>query len=454
MKVNRNIIIIISMLLLLVLLSLIISTLSRETFETISRPFAQDLKIRNIGEDINCSTLLSQKFPSVSRDISTGQRDIVEKLKNNLYRSVVDGEVYSSGHCIIPSTILNDYEISEDCKLSGTDVTLEKTKDTDALKHIAHGCVVDPSTPAFTTIIDFMNNKLEQKNKRILEEIEIKNKAQKAQNEVTVTSTQTLNADTASKQASTASYDARSGYFQRVNPRLEVMSQNIINHANHYGSLADYFASLNENLRRTLGLDLLMVGNGPANMDTSGLEILHPLTGVDDRVTLLPPFGFDFFVLGTNYSATTHLSSNNYFMFGANTNYIVPPPNLGRMILFGNADRRTNTCHVSRALRSSVAPAASYIRIVLFFQNFYADGIPNAGQYEIKLVRVANSQFIEIRCRVAPSHQGIWNMSDGAQWTGLFGNGFSLARGESVVLQSESSGTLWNVQKNCYLRLE
>lgn len=454
MKVSRNILVIMSALILLVMLSLILSTLSRESFETIPRLYAQDLKVTDVGEETNCSTLLSEKFSSLARGMSPGQTDIVKKLKNNLYRSTVDGEVYSSGHCIIPTAILKDYEISDDCKIPGLNITLEKTQDTSGVRHIAHGCVVDPSSATFTTTVDYMKNKLEDRNKRLLEEQEIKNKAQKAQNDVTSSSTRSLNEDTTSKKASTASYDARSGYFQSVNPTLQILGQNINNYATHYGSLADYFASLNENLRRALGVDILMVGNGPANMNTNGLDVLQPLTGVDDRVTLMAPFGFDFFVLGTNYSATTYLSSNNFFMFGANSNYIIPGPNLGRMILFGNADRRTNTCHVSRALTSTVAPAANYIRIVLYFQNNYADGQPNAGQYEIKLVRVANSQFIEIRCNRAPLNQGIWNMSDGTRWTGLFGDGFSLGTGESVVIQSESTGTLWNVQKNCFLRLE
>lgn len=194
--------------------------------------------------------------------------------------------------------------------------------------------------------------------------------------------------------------------------------------------------------------DIKVAGNGAANLTTTGMTIATGVTGQDDSFqTIALPFDFYFF--GTNYGNSLnsgfYWNTNNVLGFGPGNGLITWTATTGRGVLIGNADRRTNTFYYSGLLTSG---DYSYINFVLFAQNIYNDGVPNAIQWQIRLFRSSTIQYIEVRASTRPNTGGQWNITNGTAFQGTFGSFTNVTAGSSFVLQSDGNGNGWTLYNN------
>jgi hypothetical protein len=197
----------------------------------------------------------------------------------------------------------------------------------------------------------------------------------------------------------------------------------------------------------------LKAGNLTTTMDTTGLTSLAGVAGQDD-VGVTFPVNFDFFFFGTNYgnglNSGIYWNTNNVIGFGTAIGTITWVANTGRGVLIGNTDRRTNTFWYSGTLSSS---GFSYIKCLLFGQNIYNDGIPNAMQFQIRMFRSSSVQYIEVSCKQAPSTAGVYNITNGTAFQNTYGSFTNMTANQSFVLQSDGNGNNWTFYNNYYVNL-
>lgn len=197
------------------------------------------------------------------------------------------------------------------------------------------------------------------------------------------------------------------------------------------------------------GSDIKVSGNGAANTSVTGLTTMTAVSGVDDGFGTLP-VPFDFFFFGTNYgngnNGGMYWNTNNVIGFGTGNGTITWVANTGRGVLIGNTDRRTNT--FSYAATKSTASGYDYINTVLFAQNIYNDGVPNAIQWQIRLFRGTTIQYIEVRARTAPSTGGTWNITNGTTFQNTYSSFTNVTANSSFVLQSDTNGNNWQFFNN------
>jgi hypothetical protein len=197
------------------------------------------------------------------------------------------------------------------------------------------------------------------------------------------------------------------------------------------------------------GSDIKVAGNGTANLSTTGLTALAGVAGQDDAGVTFP-VPIDFFFFGTNYgngnNSGIYWNTNNVIGFGTPNGTINWAPNTGRGVLIGNTDRRTNTFHYSPT--KSTASGYDYINCVLFAQNIYSDGVPNAIQWQIRLFRSSGIQYIEVRATTAPGSGGSWNITNGTAFQNTYGGFTNVSAGSSFVLQSDGNGNNWQFFNN------
>lgn len=202
--------------------------------------------------------------------------------------------------------------------------------------------------------------------------------------------------------------------------------------------------------------NFLVQGNAPANMSVVGLTTMTGVTGVDDIAVYLP-LAMDFFFFGTNYRNTSNApgvfwNTNNVIGFGTTNATISWLSNTGRAILVGNADRRTNNFSYSAVSNIS---NVNYINTVLYAQNFYADGIQSTLQWQMRLFRSPNNQYVEVRMSTVGVTQGNWNLTNGTTFQNTFGALSNTAgqKGSSFVLRSDLNGFNWELFYSYYVNL-
>lgn len=196
---------------------------------------------------------------------------------------------------------------------------------------------------------------------------------------------------------------------------------------------------------KVTGTDPNLKGSSTAaNLTTTGLTVLSGVSGVDDGFGIIP-VGFPFYFYGTDYGSNTNKvfwCTNNVIHFNAGTNTIGWTATTGRGILIGNADRRTNTLYYSGTLTNGTF---QYVNLVLYAQNIYSDGVPNAIQWQMRIVRGSSFQYVEVRTATAPSSAGTWNITNGTTFQNTF-TGFTNATAtKSFVLRSDLLGNNWTL---------
>ena len=191
---------------------------------------------------------------------------------------------------------------------------------------------------------------------------------------------------------------------------------------------------------------LIVPGNATANMSTAGLSVLSSVSGVDDSTATFTVMPFNFFE--TVYT-TAYWSTNHVIGFGSPQPACYwSDPNAGKGFLLGQWDRRTTAIYVSPVQTVS---GASIVNIVYTGHNFYSDNVANAAEWQIRLIKTATNQYLEVRTKSVPSSPGIWNITDGSRWGNIFPNGFNATAGQSFVLSSTLTGAVWTFTNNSYV---
>ncbi len=218
-------------------------------------------------------------------------------------------------------------------------------------------------------------------------------------------------------------------------------------------SLTDSEILQNYNYERQF-FTVLTAGNATTTMTITGLTSLAGVLGQDDAAATIPGINFDFYFFGTNYgnglNSGIYWCSNNVLGFGTPDSTITWTATTGRGILIGNLDRRTNNFYYST---TQTASGFSYLNCLLFAQNIYNDGVANAIQYQLRLFRGSNVQYIEVRCKQAPSTPGTYNITNGTAFQNTYGSYTNLVANQSFVLSSDSSGNNWKFYNNSYINL-
>ena len=202
----------------------------------------------------------------------------------------------------------------------------------------------------------------------------------------------------------------------------------------------------------------IVLTNGLTDMSTTGMTLLSSISGVDDGFAYIP-FNMDFKFYGNTYNSSgssdtsnaVYWCTNNVLGFGVGTNTITWAATTGKGFLSGNADRRTNTCYSSYTSSGGI----SILKIVLSFQNNYADGVPNAGKYQIRLIRDTNlsKQYYEVRSNSGVSTGGNWSVTNGSTYnpSAYITN---ISSGTSYVLVNNNlNGDSWTYVANSYVNV-
>lgn len=204
----------------------------------------------------------------------------------------------------------------------------------------------------------------------------------------------------------------------------------------------------------------LLSGNVSGNMSTTGMTQATSIAGIDDSSVQIPAssLAFDFWFYnknyGRDYNGGIYWATNNYISFGAASSAISFPASVVGVAI-ANADRRTTSFWYSGTLTSG---GFSYINMLHFYQNFYNDNTPNAGQMQIRLLTNGVVQYIEVRCSSAPSNQGSFQISDGTSFQATTNSTYSsfasLNSGVSFVLASLiGNNNSWEFYPNYYVNV-
>lgn len=208
----------------------------------------------------------------------------------------------------------------------------------------------------------------------------------------------------------------------------------------------------------TINEDTFLVqGNAPANMSITNMSSLISVRGLDDGFAYVP-FDMDFFFFGSNYRSPgrpggLYWNTNNVWGFGTGTNTIGWIATTGRGVLVGNTDRRTNNIAVTSTIQTS--QNTNFINSVLYAQNIYSDGIQSTLQWQMRLLRSPNYQYIEVRMSTVGATQGTWNITNGTTFQNTFGARATTAgaKGSSFVLRSDLNGSNWTLFYSYYIDL-
>ena len=200
---------------------------------------------------------------------------------------------------------------------------------------------------------------------------------------------------------------------------------------------------------------VLTPGNRTTTMDITGLTSLAGVAGQDDAAATIPGINFNFYFFGTNYgnglNSGIYWSTNNVLGFGTPDSTISWNATTGRGILIGNLDRRTNNFYYSPTLSGS---GYNYIKCILYAQNVFNDGTPNAIQLELRFFRGPSNQYVEVRCKQAPLSPGTYNITNGSAFQNTFISPFTnMVANQSFVLASDTNGNNWVLYNNYFINI-
>ncbi len=201
----------------------------------------------------------------------------------------------------------------------------------------------------------------------------------------------------------------------------------------------------------------LKQGNAPANMSITNMSSLISVRGLDDGAAYVP-FDMDFLVFGSNYRSPgrqggMYWNTNNVFGFGTSNGTISSAATTGIGITLGNTDRRTNNFAVTSTIQT--LSNTNFINSVLYAQNIYNDGVLSSLQWQMRLFRSPNYQYVEVRMSTVGATNGNWNITNGTTFQGTFGARATTAgaKGSSFVLRSDLNGFNWTLFYSYYIDL-
>lgn len=216
----------------------------------------------------------------------------------------------------------------------------------------------------------------------------------------------------------------------------------------------------------TSNTDAIPISGGTAvKFTNSGMTTLTGVSGQDDSWGNIPfSSDLDYYFFGTNHGRVNgatanngiNWNTNNVLMFGSQNGTINWNANTGRGVLLGNLDRRTNTFSYSNVENSTSPTGYKIIRMSLFYQNFYNDGIANGAEMQMRLIRGTSStsnQAIEVRINKAASTAGTYNITNGTTFQNTFGATIPSTLNTSFVLQSNPTGNNWLFYNNSYVNI-
>ena len=199
------------------------------------------------------------------------------------------------------------------------------------------------------------------------------------------------------------------------------------------------------------GTIAILSGNAMANMSNVGPTSNLVTTYLDDTGT---PWNLpiDFYFLGTNYGRNLNggmcWDSNYVIGFSLNSGTITWPATQPGILLGGNTDRATNSFFYSNVLTYG---SATYINCLVRGRNYFNDGVDNALRYQVRLIRDAVYQYIEIRVEAAGAAPGTWQIAGGpAGGNIVIATGTAVGTGQSGVWRSSLVGTDWTWFANSY----
>lgn len=206
-------------------------------------------------------------------------------------------------------------------------------------------------------------------------------------------------------------------------------------------------------LSSSSGTGALAFGNATTSMTGPNLTVLTAVSGVDDGFGVVPVnFTFNFF--GVNYgnglNNGIYWNTNNVIGFGTGNGTITWGANTGIGVLIGNADRRTNTFYYTP---TQTASGYNYVTFIIYEQNIYNDGVPNAVQLQIRLLSNGTFQYIEVRCKQAPATAGAFNLTNGTTFQNTYGGYSGMVANQSFVLAGNSTGSTWTFYNNAYVNV-
>lgn len=201
----------------------------------------------------------------------------------------------------------------------------------------------------------------------------------------------------------------------------------------------------------------LKQGNAPANMSITNMSSLISVRGLDDGAAYVP-FDMDFLVFGSNYRSPgrqggMYWNTNNVFGFGTSNGTISWAATTGIGITLGNTDRRTNNFAVTSTIQT--LSNTNFINSVLYAQNIYNDGVLSSLQWQMRLFRSPNYQYVEVRMSTVGATNGNWNITNGTTFQNTFGARGTTAgaKGSSFVLRSDLNGFNWTLFYSYYIDL-
>ena len=203
--------------------------------------------------------------------------------------------------------------------------------------------------------------------------------------------------------------------------------------------------------------DILVPGNVPANMDTTGLTVI--MKDADDVISFIPisTKGMDYYFSGKNYGDSNDkiwMSSNFSFSFGTNLiNVYQFYPFEYPAILFDYYDCRAKYVYASNVLTNSNS-TIKYVRIVYNGGDYYYSGQKN---YEILFVKTNDYQYMQFNCdknTIDYKRYKVQNqITDGTKYINIFGdpNVAKTVSGGSYVIRSDLNGNNWQYFPNYHL---
>lgn len=183
------------------------------------------------------------------------------------------------------------------------------------------------------------------------------------------------------------------------------------------------------------------------------------MTNVDDSYALVPnDITFTFYWLGIETGGSIYWNSNGGISFknssGASTftnSYPTWAASSVSGLLLGVNDRWTNVANYF-----SISTNGSYTikRFWIQNRNYYnVNDANNYQQYDIRLIRGPNYQYIEVCVISLPSTAGQWDMTNGTTFNNIFNGVAPVAAGGSFVLRSDLTGNNWVLYKNYYVNV-
>jgi hypothetical protein len=216
-------------LLIVLIVTLAICAIMRiERFESIRW---MDESLRYIATPNNtCEAVLASQGMSLN-SYEQGHQQIINKLTSVIYQSA-DGNKFTTGECLVPSSIMQTYKVPETCIVDGVQLRVvkpsEKLSNGASITYDGTGCAVDPSdAKEFQDVMGYMYGVQTEGQTKLIGKQNNAITSQTSTNTTTQSSTNTLTSDTVSTQNNINNFKGDNWSLQVTNNGLEETSKYI-----------------------------------------------------------------------------------------------------------------------------------------------------------------------------------------------------------------------------------